>query len=82
LDCGEALQVLVVCHHINWRSGAFEVMSPDLECLKDGQEFFVVGVIVQFRDTEGSGMESNRVNLSIQRNSGKACIRLTHSKKL
>jgi hypothetical protein len=48
-------------------------MSPDLECFKDGQEFFVVGVVVQFGDAQGSGMECNGVNMSTQRNSGKDC---------
>jgi len=63
----------MICHHVYWRSGAFEVMSPDLECFKDGQEFFVMGVVVQFGDAQGLGMECNRVNMSIQRNSGKDC---------
>jgi hypothetical protein len=65
LDCGEILQILMICHHVNWRSRAFEIMSPDSECFKDGQEFFVVGVVVQFGDAQGSGMECNGMNMSV-----------------
>jgi hypothetical protein len=72
-DRGEILQVFMVCHHIDRRSRAFEVMSPDSECFKNGQEFFVMGVVVQFGDAQGSGMECNGMNMSVWRNSGKDC---------
>ena len=49
LEAGEILQVLVVSNHIDQRGGALEVVSPVLEGLKDGQQLFVMGIIVQLR---------------------------------
>jgi len=37
----------VVGDNIDWSSGTFKVMSPFLKSLKDGQEFFIVSVIIQ-----------------------------------
>ena len=39
-------------------------MSPDIESLKDCEQFFVVGVIIEFWGTEGVGMESHRVDFT------------------
>ena len=39
-------------------------MSPDTEGLKDCEQFFVVGVIVEFWGTEGVGMENHRVDFT------------------
>ena len=49
LGAGEVLQVLVVSDHIDQRGGALEVMPPVLEGLEDGQQFLVMGVIIQLR---------------------------------
>ena len=49
LGAGEIFQVLVVSDHIDWRGGTLEVVSPVLEGLEDGQEFLVMGIIVQLR---------------------------------
>ena len=51
-------QVLMICDHVDWSTGTFEEVSPDTESLKDCKQFFVVGVIIEFRGTEGAGMES------------------------
>ena len=39
-------------------------MSPDTESLKDGEEFLVVGVVVEFRGSKGMGMEGHRVDFT------------------
>ena len=49
---------------VNWNTGALEVVSPDMEGLDDCQEFFVMGVVVEFQRGESSRMESYRVNLA------------------
>ena len=40
-------------------------MSPTLECFEDGQEFFIMDVIIQLCGVEGPGVKSNRMNLII-----------------
>ena len=50
--------------HINQSTGTFKEVSPDTEGLKDCEQFFVMGVIVEFQGTEGAGMESHRVDFT------------------
>ena len=45
--CGKVFQVLMIRDHINWSSGTFEVVLPDMESFKDCKQFFVMGVIVE-----------------------------------
>jgi len=40
-------------------------MAPVLECLEDGKEFLVVGVVVQLRSSQGPGVECYRTDLSV-----------------
>ena len=54
----------MICDHIDWSTRTFEEVSPDTEGLKDCEQFFVMGVIVEFRGTEGAGMESHRVDFT------------------
>ncbi|KIM65046.1 hypothetical protein SCLCIDRAFT_113814, partial [Scleroderma citrinum Foug A] len=49
LGAGEILQVLVIGDHINRRGRALKVVSPVFEGLKDGQQFLIMGVIIQLR---------------------------------
>ena len=64
LGCGKVFQVLMICDHVDWSTGTFEEVLPDMESLKDCEQFFVVGVIIEFRGTEVAGMESHRVDLT------------------
>ena len=54
----------MILDHIDWSTGTFEEVSPDMESLKDCEQFFVMGVIIEFRGTKGAGMESHRVDLT------------------
>ena len=58
LGCGKVFQVLVIHDHIDWSTGTFKEVLPDTESLKDCEQFFVMGVIIKFRGTEGAGMKS------------------------
>ena len=62
--CGKVFQVLMICDHIDQSTRTFEEVSPDMESLKDCEQFFVVGVIIEFQGTEGVGMESHRVDFT------------------
>ena len=59
LGCGKVFQVLMIHDHINRSTGTFEEVSPDMENLKDCEQFLVMGVIIEFWGTEGAGMESH-----------------------
>ena len=44
---------------------AFEVVMPSSESLKDGQQLFVVHIVIEFGARESSGMECDRMKLAI-----------------
>ena len=44
---GKILKILVVGNNVNQGSGTFQVMVPGPECFKDGEQFLVMGVIIQ-----------------------------------
>src|ERR1700678_2778592 len=46
---GEVFKVFVISYNVNWRSRAFKEMLPDTESIKNGQKFFIVTVVIQFR---------------------------------
>ena len=50
--------------HVDQSTGTFNEVSPDMESLKDCEQFFVVGVIIEFQGTEGVGMESHGVDFT------------------
>ena len=64
LGCGKVFQVLMICDHINRSTRTFKEVSTDTESLKDCEQFFVMGVIIEFQGTEGVGMESHRVDFT------------------
>ena len=64
LGCGKVFQVLMIHDHVDQSTGTFEEVSPDMESLKDCEQFFVMGVIIEFQGTKGVGMESHRVDFT------------------
>ena len=64
LGCGKVFQVLIIHDHVDWSTGTFKEMSPDTESLKDCEQFFVMGVIIEFWGTKGAGMESHGVDFT------------------
>ena len=64
LGCGKVFQVLMIHDHVDWSTRTFEEVSPDTESLKDCEQFFVMGVIIEFQGTKGAGMESHRVDFT------------------
>ena len=64
LGCGKVFQVLMIHDHIDRSTRTFKEMSPDTESLKDCEQFFVMGVIIEFRGTKGAGMESHGVDFT------------------
>ena len=59
LSGGEVFQIFVVRDNIYGGGGAFQVMSPGGECLKDHQELLVMSIVVQLRSGEGAGVKGD-----------------------
>ena len=60
----EVLEVFMICEHVNRNTRTFEVVSPDMESLEDRQQFFIVGIVVEFWWGEGTRVESHRVDFT------------------
>ena len=58
------LKILVIHDNINGSTGAFQVVLLDTESFKNNQEFFVMGVIVEFWRAESMGMECNGMDFT------------------
>ena len=54
----------MICDHVDQSTGTFEEVLPDTKSLKDCEQFFVMGVIIEFQGTEGAGMESHGVDFT------------------
>ena len=52
LRSAEVLEVLVVCDNVNWDRRTLEVMPPLLKGHENCQEFFVMGVVIDFSGSE------------------------------
>ena len=49
----------MVHDNVNQSQRPFQVVSSTLECFKDGQEFFVMDVVIQFCGVESLGVKSD-----------------------
>ena len=63
LGHGEVLKILMIRDHVNRNTQTFEVVPPNVECLKHC-EFFVMGVIVEFQCRKCAGMKGHRVDFT------------------
>ena len=70
LSGGEVFQVFVVCDDIYGGGGAFQVVVPGGECLKDHQELLIVNIIVQLCSGKGVGVKGNGVDLIVGASNG------------
>ena len=51
---------------VNRSGGTFEIVSPTLECFKDGWKFFITNIVIQLHGVEGLGVKSNQMNLVVR----------------
>ena len=65
----------MICDHVNWDTGAFEVVPPNAEGLKDSKEFLVVSVIIELRCCKGMGVEGHRLDLTGVSLNGEDCTK-------
>ena len=64
-SCCEVLEVLVVGNNVDQRCRAFQVVPPSLEGLMNGEQFLVVGVVVELWSRQSPRVVHDRANLLI-----------------
>jgi len=47
LGSRKVFQVLVISNNLYWKSGTVQIVAPDAESFKDGEEFLVVNIVVE-----------------------------------
>ena len=66
------LKIFMICYHINWGWRSLEVMTPDFECFKNCEQFFVMVIVVEFGWGKSLGVKGDRMNFTVgQRYGGK-----------
>ena len=70
----------MVHHHINQSQRSLEVVAPYPKSFENGEQFFVVDIVVEFRGHKGVGVESNGVDFIVRwgyrgENGGKGVVR-------
>ena len=73
LGSRKILKVLMICNNIDGIGQTFQIMPPNLESFKDGQQFLVMCVIVQLHHSKSARVKSNWVNFIIFINNGEDC---------
>jgi len=64
------LKVFMICNNIDGIGQTFQIVSPNLESFKDGEQFLIMCVIIQLCHSESVGVKSNWMNLIIFVNNG------------
>ena len=67
LDSRKVGEVLVVSDNVHQKMQVLQVVSPNLECLKDYKKFFIMNIIVKFQSRKGVEVECNRIDIIICR---------------
>ena len=70
LSSGEVFQVFVVRDDTYGGGGAFQVMMPGGECLKDHQELLIVSIVVQLHSSKDGGVKGEGVDLIVRASNG------------
>ena len=71
LSHSEVLKIFMIRNDLDQDFGAFQVVSPLMEGIEDGEEFFVVRIVVEFGDDKGLRVKGDRVHLAVRSNGGK-----------
>ena len=57
----------MVHHHVNRSQRSLKLVVPYLKSLKNGEQFLVVDIVVEFGGHKGAGVESNGVDFIVHR---------------
>ena len=63
----------MICNNINRIGQIFQIVLPNLESFKDGEQFLVMYVIIQLCCSEIMEVKSNWMNFIIFINNGEDC---------
>jgi len=55
----------VIGNDVYRKGGTVQIVAPDAESFKDGEEFLVVNIVVELRGIEGAGVEGDWVDFSV-----------------
>ena len=67
----------MVHHHVNWSWRSLEVVAPYLKSFKNGEQFLVMDIVVEFGGRKGVGVESNGVDI-LEPGQRLWCLKLKH----
>ena len=67
----EVLKVVVIYNNVNEKGQTLEIVASDFESFKNGQEFFVIDIMIQLHGDESPGVKDNWVNFIIFIHNGK-----------
>ena len=71
LSHSEVLKIFMIRNDLDRDFRAFQVVSPLVEGIKNGKEFFVVHIILEFGADKGPRVKSDWVHLAVRSNGGK-----------
>ena len=58
-------EVELTNYHINRSQKSLEVVAPYLKSFENGEQFFVMDIVVEFRGHKGAGVERNGVDFIV-----------------
>ena len=70
LQGGEIFKILVIGHDIDGRGRALKIVMPVLECLKDGEQLLIMGIIVELQQGKRTGVEGDQTEFTIGATNG------------
>ena len=60
----------MIGHDIDGRGRALEIVTPVLECLEDGEQLLIMGIIVELRQGKHAGVEGDQTEFTIGATNG------------
>ena len=55
----------MICYHVDWGWRSLKVMTPDFECLENGEQFLVMDIVVEFRQGKSPRVKGDWVDFTI-----------------
>jgi len=59
------LKVFMIHNNIDRIGWTFQIVLPNLENFKDGEQFLIIYVVIQLHYSESAGVKSNQINFII-----------------
>ena len=61
----EVLNIFMICYHVNWGQRSLEVMTSNFEGFKNGKQFLVMDIVVEFGWGNGLRVKGNWMDFTI-----------------